>query len=181
MLYKFRSFLRFPKFDRFWLFPVVVALLVAKLMIWVVSFRRLSPLLGAQTGVAPWTPVISPARTRRACQITRVVNRASRYTLTEINCFPKALVARALFGLYRIPYCIFFGLRRDEETGEFDAHAWIVSGDAYLGMRSSFRRYKVLNVFASPELWADMRRETQRVSDRNCALSGVVLQQPEVG
>jgi len=181
MFYKLRSFLNFSRFDRYWLFPVVVALLVAKLTIWAVSFRRLSPFLGAQTGVAPWTPVISPEQTHRACQIARVVNRASRYTLTEVNCFPKALVARALFGIYRIPYCLFFGLRRDEETGEFDAHAWIVSGDAYLGMRSSFRRYRVLNVFASPSLWADMRCEMQRPPDRNEVCSGAFLQHSRVG
>ena len=160
---------------------MVLALLIAKLSIWLVSFRRLSPLMGVQTGVAPWTPVISNAQTHRARQISRVVNRASRYTLTEVNCFPKALVARALFGLYRIPYCLFFGLRRDEGTGDFDAHAWIVSGDAYLGMRSSFRRYRVLNVFASPAVWADMRREMQRDSVRTDASSGAFLHHSGVG
>jgi len=137
--------------------------------------------MGVQTGIEPWTPVINAAQTRRARQISRVVNRSSRYTLTEVNCFPKALVARAMFAIYGIPYCLFFGLRRDEESGEFDAHAWIVSGDAYLGMRSSFRRYKVLNVFASPSLWADMRRHMQRLQDRNEAPSGAFLQHSRVG
>jgi len=181
MFRKLQSFLNFPRFDRFWLLPVVLGLLIAKLLIWLVSFRRLSPLMGVQTGVVPWTPVISTAQTRRARQISRVVNRASRYTLTEVNCFPKALVARALFAIYRIPYCLFFGLRRDEESGEFDAHAWIVSGDAFLGMRSSFRRYAVLNVFASPALWATMRREMRGSPGRDDTLTGPYLQHPGVG
>lgn len=163
MFRKLQTFARYPRFVQCWLLPVVFALVIAKVLIHLISFRRLSRVLGARTGTEPWTPVISLKQTRRARQISQLINVASHYTLTEVNCFPKALIARLMLTLYRVPYCCFFGLRREHESGDFDAHAWVVTGDCGLGDRRSFRRYTIVGVFSSNRLWMVMQDEARRM------------------
>ncbi|MGY6555537.1 MAG: lasso peptide biosynthesis B2 protein [Wenzhouxiangella sp.] len=147
-----RFFRHHPVFVQLWFLPVWLGLGVAKLAIFTVSFKRLVPRLGVSVGVRPWLPVITPAQERRARRVSRVVQLAARYTPWDSNCFPQAVVARVLLGLYRIPYCLFFGVRRKPGTGEFDAHAWIASGKVRVTGRYSFHQYAIVGVFAAPTL-----------------------------
>jgi len=72
---------------------------------------------------------------------------ASRYTPWDSNCFPQAVVARGLLGLYRVPYCLFFGVRRHQ--GRFDAHAWIATGPIRVTGQYSFNHYTVVGIFTT--------------------------------
>mgnify|MGYP001033599803 CR=1 FL=1 len=164
MLSKLQTFADYPRFVQGWLLPVVMALMIAKVLIHLVSFKRLSHILGTRTGTEPWTPVICPRKTRRARQVSNLINVASRYTLTEVNCFPKTLVARVLLTLYHVPHCCFFGLRRKNKGGDLDAHAWVVAGDCGLGDRRSFRCYTIVGVFSSNRHWASMQDESRTTS-----------------
>ena len=145
-----RFFRHHSLFVQLWFVPVWLGLGLAKLAIFTVSFKRLVPRLGVSVGVRPWLPVIDHRRQRRARQISGVIQLASRYTPWDSNCFPQAVVARALLGLYRVPYCLFFGVRRHQ--GRFDAHAWIATGPIRVTGQYSFNHYTVVGIFTPQNL-----------------------------
>lgn len=149
---KTRSFLRQPRFMQVWFLPVWLLLGLGKAAIFTVSFRRLAPCLGTSAGVAPWVPVLTPDQEGRAWQIGRVVQLAARYTPWNSNCYPQAVAARVLLGLYRIPYALYFGLMRDPGTGEFRAHAWVAAGRVRVTGGMSFDQFTVVGCFVAPHL-----------------------------
>lgn len=147
---KLKGFLRHPLPVKLWFFPVWVGLGLAKLAIRLITFKRLVPRLGTLMGVAPWLPTLDPEQERRARIIKQVILLAARHTPWDSNCFPQALVARMLLGWYRVPYCVFFGVRRSPASDQFEAHAWVAAGRVRVSGGGSFMSYTVVGVFAGP-------------------------------
>lgn len=103
-----------PRFQKFWLGPAWIALGIARLAVLLVPFRHLGRFVGVAAGVYAWIPLATEAQCRRAEAIGQVVRRAAGYTPFDANCLAQALAARALLGLYHIPYALFFGVAHDQ-------------------------------------------------------------------
>jgi hypothetical protein len=112
-----------------WLPAIWILLGLSRAAILAVSFKRLSRILGRRADCFNFVPAITPRQTKRVIQIRKLIKVAAGNTPWTSNCFPQAIVARMLLGIYHIPYSVYFGLRRDVETGELLAHAWVKSGD----------------------------------------------------
>jgi len=154
---KVDSFLSQPRFIQAWFLPLWLVLGVSKALIFAVSFRRLAPRLGRQSGIAPWVPLLAPHEEQRALLIGRAVRLTAKYTPWDSNCFPQAIAARLLLGLYRLPYILYFGLMRDPDVAAgMKAHAWVVAGRVQVTGGTSFGRFTVVGCFVSPRL-ADIR------------------------
>ena len=91
---------------------------------------------------------ISDAGQKRARQISRTVQFAASYAPWRSDCYPQAIMARLLLGLYRLPYTVSMGLRRDPASGEVQAHAWVACGDVCVTGGDSEGKFKLVNVFA---------------------------------
>jgi hypothetical protein len=152
LLRKARTLAAQPAFVWLWLAPTWLLLGLSRATILVVPFRRLAPRIGVLTGVEPWIPLISEAQRVRAVQIARTVNTAARYTPWESNCFPQAVTARILLGLYRIPYALYFGLAKGPGHAETKAHAWVAAGPVRVTGGLSFPRFTVVGCFVAPPL-----------------------------
>jgi hypothetical protein len=129
LLRKLRSFTRLPILTILWLPAVWLLLGLSRAAILLVSFKRLSRFLGQSTDRFDFVPAITEQQADRVIQIRKLVRVAARNTPWVSNCFPQAIVVRLLMGIYRIPYALYFGLRRDVETGDLMAHAWVMSGE----------------------------------------------------
>lgn len=164
ILRKTRSLFRLPGFTILWLVPLWFLLGLSKAVIFVVPFRRVAPALGGLAGVAPQSVLVSHAQERRALQIGRAIRLTARYTPWESNCFPQAIAARLLLGLYGIPYLLFLGVQRDDATSELKAHAWVTAGRTAVTGGFSFTAYTVVGVFQSRHL--DEARPASSVSMR---------------
>ncbi len=162
MLRKATNFLRQPLSTQIGFMPVWVLLGIAKVVIFTFSFKRLAPRLGVNTGVSPWIPLLNPTQEARALQIGRLVRMTARYTPWNSNCFPQAVVARVLLGLYGVPYALYFGLCRDDNAGTTAAHAWIAAGRVAVTGGDSFRRFTVVGVFVAP--WLASARQNRSMS-----------------
>jgi len=72
-------------------------------------------------------PVLSAAQVKRAREIRSVVLLASRYTPWESNCFSQAGAVRFLLFVYGIPFSLFIGVRRDDNSHQLSSHVLIAS------------------------------------------------------
>ncbi|MFY2763001.1 lasso peptide biosynthesis B2 protein [Arenimonas sp. MALMAid1274] len=126
---------------------------LARGLIAVIPFRRLAQALGQALGPVGFVPTLDASQRARAVSLGRIIRAVARRTPWTSNCFPQAVVARCLLGLYRIPYVLHLGLARDasEPTG-YRAHAWVVAGPEYITGGNGFRRYHVVGAFAAPSL-----------------------------
>lgn len=153
LLAKARTLARQDAFVLAWLAPVWLMLGVSRLMILTLSFRRFAGLLGQRDGVAPRTPINTAAQEARARQICQTIAIAAHYAPWEANCFPQAITARLLLGLYRTPYALFMGVAPAEDGKALEAHAWVVSGPVHVTGGRSFGRFTVAGCFVGGD-WA---------------------------
>lgn len=139
-----------------WLAPAWVLLGISRLIINTAPFKHYAHRLGVLDGTAPRTPLITRQQEARARVISSTIKVAAKYSPWEANCFPQAMTARCLLGLYNIPYALFFGLRREAHSnGNSDAenalkaHAWIVCGPVIVTGGASFGQYQTVGCFVS--------------------------------
>lgn len=151
-LRKSGSLLRQEAFVQLWWLPSWLLLGMAKAAISTIAFKRLAPCLGAQQDAAAWVPLADASCEARALQIGRAVRLAARYTPWDSSCFPQALVARLLLGLYGIPYGLYFGLMHDRQSGALTAHAWVAVGKVSVTGGAGFGRFAVVGAFVAPRL-----------------------------
>lgn len=147
ILRRLHTLLKKPLFIKIWCLPVWLLLGISRLVILTVTFRRLAPYLGHAVGRQAYSHLLTPEQHRRAIQVSRVIRLASRYCPWVANCFPQAVTARLLLGVYRIPYALYFGLAKDAETGEFKAHAWVVAGYVPVTGGNSFTEYTTVGCY----------------------------------
>jgi hypothetical protein len=132
LLRKVQSLRRVSGFTLIWLPFIVITLALARAAILTFSFKRIAPILGTKLNTLSTQTHVSPTQLKRAIQISKAVQLGARNVPWVANCFPQAIVARVLLGVYRIPFALYFGLRRDTDTEELLAHAWIMSGDRFV-------------------------------------------------
>ncbi|MEI6335876.1 MAG: lasso peptide biosynthesis B2 protein [Methylococcaceae bacterium] len=149
---KMVTLFRQPLFIQLWLIPLWCVLGICKLLIFSVKFKKLADCLGQTMTATPWVPLLSQAQEYRALQIGRAVRLSAKYTPWDSNCFPQAIAARWLLGLYNIPYALYFGLQRDPELADMKAHAWVAAGRIRVTGGFSFNRFTVVGCFVDPHL-----------------------------
>ena len=148
---KIVSFFRQPLFIQLWVIPLWCVLGICKLLIYVIKFQKLAGYLGSTMSATPYIPLLDSTQEYRALQIGRAVRLTAHYTLWDSNCFPQAIAARWLLGLYNIPYALYFGLQRDPLTAEMKAHAWVVTGRVRVTGGLSFNQFTVVGCFVNPQ------------------------------
>ena len=146
---KLRTTFRQPLFVWLWMVPVWLLLNLCRLLIRVLSFRRLASHLGIAYGARACIPLVTEGQRLRARKIQRVVRLATRCIPWEINCYPQSLTACLLLVLCRVPHCLCFGATRRPQDGGFAAHAWTVAGPVRVAGGESFSQYAVLACFVS--------------------------------
>lgn len=104
----------------------------ARFLIKYVPFRRWRAILGPIDGELPpeQRPQLSPAQSKKACDIGRLVNRiANRVRLFEAVCLPRAMVGRWVLARRGLPSRIIIGTRRGDLEEGLLFHAWLMVGD----------------------------------------------------
>lgn len=152
---KFSAFVNKPAFFKLWILPTWCLLGVSKLLIHLVSFRRLERFMGTGCGVSPALALLTSRQRMRATAIGQLVRITACYTPWTSNCFPQALTAALLLRLYRVPYLLCFGLARGRRSDDYLAHAWVSSGPVVVTGGFSFNLYTVVACYLAPNLSVD--------------------------
>lgn len=147
---------RQPVFVLLWLVPAWILIGLSSAVIALVPFRRIAPWLGVNLGAVAHRPPGTAAQQRRASLIGRTVGLAAHYASFRADCFPQALAARILCGLWRVPYAVHFGVALGGEgEAKMRAHAWVSCGDVVVsGGAGSFAAHTPVACFVPVALKA---------------------------
>ena len=146
-----RNFANRSLFEKLWALPVCLGLGLASLMIALLPFRHIAPRLGINCGKTKPVFAVSSSEQTRARQIGRTVRFAASYVSWRADCYPQAIVARLLLGLYRLPYTVSMGVRSDPDSRELQAHAWVECGEVCVTGGNATESYSLVAVFASSD------------------------------
>jgi hypothetical protein len=146
-----RNFVRQDTFFKLWLLPVWIGTGMASIVICIIPFRNIAALLGTLRGTLKPSVVATAAEEQRALQIGRTVRLAARYAPWRADCYPQAIVARLLLGLYGIPFTLSMGVRRDPATDQMHAHAWVQCGSVDVTGGDGDSEYQTVAVFSGCE------------------------------
>ena len=130
-----------------WLF-VFVFCGVARLMILLLPFRWLAKFLGEHKGNKEINSCTCTRQKEKSLLIAKIVRQVVPYTPWESKCLVQALVASQLLKFFKVPYVVYFGLRKDSGD-KLRAHAWVVSGSSYITGKSEGALFTIVSVFAS--------------------------------
>ena len=135
-----------------WLAPTALLLLSARLAVLVVPFRFIIHHSGAQHSNN--AVLLLPSQKRqleKARHSRKVIARARQCLPIEINCFPQAVTAIFLLRLRKVPYSLFFGVRRDGD--DFNAHAWVSCGHITVCGDNGQSEFKIISTYTyEPEI-----------------------------
>lgn len=144
---RLRNFAARSLFQQLWFLPAWIGLGLASLAIAIVPFRHIAPRLGKHAGLEQPEMDIGAAQAARAREIRRTVQLAAHFAPWRADCYPQAIVARALLGIYGLPFALCMGLRNDPLSGQVQAHAWIRCGEICVTGDAEENTYRVVGVF----------------------------------
>ena len=107
-------------------------------------FRRVAAKLGREQG--PDFKAGEVSDLTDAHRVAHAVQVAARNVPWRAECLPQAIAAKRMLDRRGIPNALVFGARRADP--EFEAHAWIMIGDAVVIGGEESRGYQVLTVFS---------------------------------
>jgi len=117
------------------------------------SFQTLRRFLVASPPPLRRTPSVSPVQ---PSTIGWAVGAASRY-VPGANCLVQAMAVHLLLRREGLPSVFRIGVSRDE-TGCFEAHAWVESGDEIIVGGAGLERYTPLGALPSCNLRRSLKR-----------------------
>lgn len=119
-------------FDRMALkLEIILCLAWARLLITVLSFRRLRPALGPifETQDSGEASALSAPQRKKAADAGRFIRRISRRMPFRADCVPQAMAGRWILARRGIATRIVIGTRRASQSQELEFHAWLMAGE----------------------------------------------------
>ncbi len=121
----------------------LVWLVLARMAILVIPFRRMAPFLG-QTMVE--TPFDASPQPTLPVQISWAVRTAGRHTPWESTCLARAMAAKMMLKGRGLPSTLYLGLAKNG-VQDLNAHAWLRCGDRILTGSRTYRQFTVIATF----------------------------------
>lgn len=110
-------------------------------------FEKIIGFVGLKSRVYPATALVTSWQREMARQIGLAILTAAKYAPWRANCLPQAICAAILLRIYKVPYVLFLGLLREEESGKVLAHAWTCAGDITVTGGGDPRAYVIVGCF----------------------------------
>lgn len=126
-----------------------VSLVVARLAVWFVPFRRVATRLGNEMAESP--AEITEEQREMALPIGWAVRTLGRRLPWMSQCLVQAVAATRMLQRRQIPSTLYLGLAKDPE-GSLKAHAWVRSGAKILTGAKGHEDFRVVATFAEPGL-----------------------------
>lgn len=135
-----------PGPDRWLLLEAVFWLILLRVAIELLPFRRIARFLGL--GQAAHGTAVERKRTDEAERIAWAVNTAATRLSWTNTCLVQALTGAALMSRHAIPGTLYLGVTKDANAPEgISAHAWLSCGDEILTEAAGHERFTIIATF----------------------------------
>jgi hypothetical protein len=118
-------------------------LVVARLMLWLLPFRRIAPRLGEQGRES--SMALLPHETERVEHVRNILFEVCRRVRWRPSCLVRSLAAMILLRREGLEGTLYLGVAR--APGELRAHAWVRCGQVIVAGARGHRNFNVLNSF----------------------------------
>jgi hypothetical protein len=123
-------------------------LAVARTMLILLPFRKLTPILGEKI-VHPCSAEHIPMHHDRLYNIGKSILRAGSWSPWRTKCFEQALAAKFMLKYRRMASTVFFGVSKRKKNGRLYAHAWLESGGLTVTGDKHLEQFTVIACFKS--------------------------------
>jgi hypothetical protein len=135
-----RSFFRYPPEQRRFLLEALLLLVLARLALRLLPFRRLRPFFDRR----PRRPPPDPARRQRLRQqVSWAIGRAAAHLPGQTVCFPRGIAAQIMLVHRGVPATLYYGAATLPGRG-LTAHVWVQDGAAGVVGHQEAAAYKIL-------------------------------------
>jgi hypothetical protein len=94
---------------------------------------------------------LDPSMLLKSQKIGRMIQLAAKYTPWNSNCMAQALTAKLLLSYYRLPYLLYFGLKKGD-SANLEAHAWVCVGKTHVTGGWSFGDFAIVSTYGPKNL-----------------------------
>lgn len=118
----------------------------ARIVIRLISFRRITALLGLMPGES--YAVLTPAQSATAAQIGQAIRIAATRTPWRSACLEQALAGAAMLHRRNLPITLYLGVARDGmQSDGMAAHAWLRCGVTIVTGEDGHERFAIVGRF----------------------------------
>ena len=134
-------------FAAYFLFAEAWLLLaLARLILLLVSFKKILPLLGKQISNAKADVIENNDSLQH---ISIAIARASRYSFWRTMCFEQALAAKFMLRIRKKISTIYFGVKKNDSDNALLAHAWLICNGTIITGGKNIDQYTIVSSFKS--------------------------------
>ncbi|SFW19076.1 lasso peptide biosynthesis B2 protein [Chitinophaga sancti] len=124
-------------------------LALARTMLLFLPFRKLAPILGKKTFPAQGEAEgLHYSKDRLRC-IGTAIRRAGKRSPWRTECFEQALAGKLMLKARRMNSTVFFGVSKNMQKGNFNAHAWLQCGNHVVTGNKHLEQFTVIACFKS--------------------------------
>lgn len=140
----FKKFVSSTARDQYLFFAALVLSLIVKIVVFSFPLRWYARFLFIP---ANNSSEITQSSYETIQEISKAVNRCSRFAPWQTKCLVDAITAKLLLKWHGIPSTIFLGVNKDNER-KLTAHAWLKCGDIFITGKRGYQKFTVVSSFA---------------------------------
>ncbi len=125
----------------FYFVEAFLCICIGKLMIKLISFRKIAKVLGEQGNQTSAEPIDNLPK-----NVAIAVRRASHYVFFRSVCYDQAIAGKLMLKLRGTSSTIYFGTAKDENN-KLIAHAWLKCGSFFVTGEKGMERFTVVGIF----------------------------------
>lgn len=151
LLKKIRTFQKLSIQEQLW-FGIAYGLLgISRLAVLLVPIQQYHGYLGQYYRNLAVSLCLDPTQLLKSQRIGRMIRLAAKYTPWNSNCMAQALTAKLLLSYYRLPYLLYFGLKKGAPE-KLQAHAWVCVGKIHVTGGWSFNDFTIVATYGPKNL-----------------------------
>lgn len=124
-------------------------LALARTMLLLLPFRKLAPILGKKILPSPDHEGQQQVQDDLLLRIGTAILLAGRKSPWRTECFEQALAGKFMLKIRRMKSIVFFGVSKNKQQGNFNAHAWLQCGHYIVTGNKHLEQFTVIACFKS--------------------------------
>jgi len=142
------KFFHLSRRDKAILLEATLSLALARIVMLIAPFRWIARRMGEQT--SPMKTTDPGERSEQILHLAKILQAVARNVPWKTNCLVQSIAAATMLRRRKMEGAVYFGARTDE-SGKFEAHAWVCCGEILVTGDHDEEMYTELAMFRFPK------------------------------